>query len=220
MLSHNHIKGSENIKTNYESEKETIIDEIYSASYTFDMRDLEEMYKNHEFIAIVHVDDISPATTYREKTDEYIMPYTPGTATIITALKGDFASDHIRFLRLGGTVSYEDYQKSLYPSEREKLSRELKESNKTITKINSMAKDDISIEKDKTYIVYMNRSDDFHAENEYTIEAFEYGLREVKMDNNSIKDISKISIKNNKTGEYESPEQSVSKEIINQLSEK
>ena len=101
------------------------------------------MYDNHEFIAIVHIDRLNPATTYREKTDEYIKPYTSGKATILKTLKGNFNSSEITFLRLGGIVSYTDYEKSLYPSAREKLN-ELFQGDKTTTFVEDKSKDDIA----------------------------------------------------------------------------
>lgn len=190
-----------------------------SASYGFELNDTEEMYKGHEYIAIIHVDKIYPATTYREYTDEYIMPYTPGEATVLKALKGQFESEKISFSRLGGKVSYYEYIKSLYPSEREKFGSFFREEDKESLFINTKFKDDIDIEDDKIYLVYMNRSDDFHKKNEYNIEAFEYGLREANLDTSkSVLNLSNITIKNNKTNEYEKIEKAVSSEIAKKIS--
>lgn len=195
--------------------EEKIYNLEYSASYGFELDDIEEMYNEHEFIAIIHIDKLYPATTYREYTDEYIMPYTPGEATILKALKGNFETEKISFLRLGGIVSYYDYEKSLYPSEREKFSSFFSEQDKETIYIDNKSKGDIDIENDKTYLVYMDRSDDFHKKNEYTIEAFEYGLREVNYENNKLNiNSSNITIKNNKSGKYEKLEKAVSKEIV------
>ena len=77
--------------------------------------------------------------------------------------------------------------------------------------VNNTSRDDITIEKGKTYLVYMNRSDDFHNSNEYSIEAFEYGLREIKYDQ---KTLDQITIKNNKTGSYEPLKKAISKKIL------
>lgn len=189
-----------------------------SASYGFELDDAEEMYKGHEYIAIIHVDKIYPATTYREYTDEYIMPYTPGEATVLKALKGTFETDKISFTRLGGKVSYYEYEKSLYPSEREKFGSFFSEEDKEKLYINSKFKNDIDIENNKTYLVYMNRSDDFHQKNEYNIEAFEYGLREVNFENsNENLNLSTLKVKNNNTHEYEKIEKVVSKKITDKL---
>lgn len=211
-------KDSSNLSDNNineNSNKDNIYYLEYEASYALDLNDSNAMYDGHEFIAIIHVNKLNPATTYREKTDEYIMPFTSGEATVLKVLKGNFNSEKISFLRLGGTVFYRDYEKSLAPSAREKFSALFTESEKATKLINDKFKGDINIENDKTYLVYMNRSDDFHNKNEYTIEAFEYGLREVNFGSGAYSlDSTNITIKNNKTGEYEKLENAVSKKLI------
>ena len=204
------IVNDELIVDNSKNEKE-IYNVAYSASYAFNCQDLDKMYTNHEYIAIIRVDEVNEATTYREKTNQYIMPYTPGKATIIKALKGTFSSNKITFLRLGGTVSFAEYLKSLYPTERAKITRLMGEKDTSNLYVNNTSRDDITIEKGKTYLVYMNRSDDFHSSNEYSIEAFEYGLREIKHDQ---KTLDQITIKNNKTGSYEPLKKAISKKIL------
>lgn len=188
-----------------------------SASYSLDLKNVDAMYNAHEYIAIVHIDELYPATTYRKYTDEYILPYTPGKATVIKALKGNFESNEISFLRLGGTVSFSDYVNSLPAEGREKFINLFDTPDKNNILVYDKTKGDIDIEDNKTYLVFMNRQDDFHENNEYTIEAFEYGLREVNM-NNTQSISSNITIKNNKTGEYESLTKAVSKEIQKELS--
>lgn len=54
--------------------------------------------------------------------------------------------------------------------------------------------------------------------NEYNIEALEYGLREVKIeDSNSNLTSSNIKIKNNKTDEYENIEKAVSSKLFEKI---
>lgn len=187
------------------------------ASYAIDIKNKDEMYNAHEYIAIIQVNKLNKPTTYREKTNEYIKPYTSGEAKVLKVLKGDFKSQDINFLRLGGTVSYDDYLKSLHPDAREKFSDTVDK--KSITYIEEKAKNDIDIENGKTYLVFMNRDDKFHNENEYTIEAFEYGLREIKMNDTTKTNINSksILIKNNETNEYENLENAVSQKISNQF---
>lgn len=190
----------------------------YSVTYGFELNDLEEMYKGNEFIAIIYVDKVNPSTTYRDYTDEYIMPYTPGEATILKVLKGHFASEKISFSRLGGKVSYYEYEKSLYLSEREKFGSFFSEEDKNNLYINNRSQGDITIENNKMYLAYMNRNDDFHKKNEYNIEALEYGLREVKIEvSNSNLTSSNIKIKNNKTDEYENIKKAVSSKLVEKI---
>lgn len=188
----------------------------YDMSYTYNLENVDDLYDNNEYIAIIHINKVYPSTTYREKTNEYIMPYTPGEATILKEIKGDFKSDKISFLRLGGVVTYDDYIKSL-KNDADKFS-ELFTKDNVPTYINSQKKGDISIEEGKTYLAYMVRDSKFHNSNEYTIDAFEYGLREVKFkDSSSLSDYSNITIKNNKTGQYESLNSAVNKNILKKL---
>lgn len=190
----------------------------YSTSYDLELNDNEKMYNGHEFIAIIHVDKVYPATTYRESTDEYIMPHTPGEATILKVLKGSFEEDKILFIRLGGIVSSYEYEKSMYPSEKEKFGSFFTEQEKETLLINNRSKGDIDIENGKTYLAYMNRSDDFHKKNEYNIVAFEYGLREVNIEKKKSNiNSSNITIKNNKTGQYEELKIATSSKITNQF---
>ncbi len=218
LLTKKQFHREENVKKEEKQYENNIYSLEYSASYAIDLNDLEEMYNGHEFIALIHVDKLYPATTYKENIDEYIMPYTPGEATILKVLKGNFASEHISFLRLGGTVSYAEYEKSLPPSAREKFAQSFTDEKKFTTYIKNMSKGDIDIERGKNYLVYMNRSDDFHNKNEYTIEAYEYGLREVNLDYNTFSiDSLSITIKNNKTGKYENLEKAVSERIVKQF---
>ncbi len=205
------------ISTN-EKIEENIYHTEYQTSYSLDLKNLDEMYDNHEFIAIIQVDKLNSATTYREKTDEYIKPYTSGEAKVLKVLKGNFESSRISFLRLGGIVSFDDYTKSLYPEAREKIIESL--GSESYTYVEEKSKNDIEIENSKTYLVYMNRNDKFHNKNEYTIEAFEYGLREVKLNTNTKSlniNSNEILIKNNKTNEYESIDKAISKEISKQF---
>jgi len=204
-----------NIFHNSEFIKNDIYLQEYQLSYGFSRDDVDKMYKHHEFIAIVKIDKLRPAATYRENIDEYILPFTPGDATVLNVLKGNFKSEKISFIRLGGTVPFSEYEKSFYEEARSKFNETIPEKKKSTMFVKNMAVHDIEIEEGKTYLVYMNRSDEFHEKNEYTIEAFEYGLREISMTKSDSKnlDLQTISIKNNKTGEFEALNIAVSKMI-------
>ena len=204
---------SELKQENSNKQDKIVIDEIDTVSCSIDISNPEVLFDNHDYIAIVHIDNLNPAKTYREKTNEYILPYTSGSATILKGLKGNFKNSKINFLKLGGLVSAEEYKKSLAPEEAYKFNKYFVKDNKNIY-VNFLYENDIHIEQNKNYLAYMNRDETFHDENEYSIEAFGYGLREIKMEDD---DFTNIFVKNNITGEFEPINEAVSSKLLVKL---
>jgi len=210
-------KSDADLNTSDVSEENELFVQEYSASYSFSLSDVDEMYTNHEFVVLIHVDKVNPGETYRENIDKHIMPFTPGEATVLKVLKGNIKNEKIKFFRLGGTVPYSEYVKSLYPDEKEKFESSVSDGRKRITQVKMVSHNDIDIEEGKVYLVYMNRYDDFHTENEYSIEGFEYGLREVNLSLTKNLDLQSLNIKNNKTNEFEKLNSAVSSKLINRM---
>ena len=85
--------------------------------------------------------------------------------------------------------------------------------------VSEKSSEDINIEKDKTYLMYLNYSEDY---DRYNIRFMEYGLREIAEENllNNINTSNTnqygiIKVKNNKTGEYETLDSILPSSIIN-----
>ena len=161
------------------------------ASILGDITDPDEVYENASHVAVIEVISIDGCSNVDQRNGAYIYPYTYGKASVRQVYKGDFQEDQeITFVRMGGTIGWEDYLNSLSENEREKTERLSGEDNPTYVK--EIFSDDIEIESGKTYLTYMD-DEDVSMEGAYAIIGWQGGLRE----------ITDGKVKNNFTGEYE-----------------
>ena len=161
------------------------------ASILGDITDPDEVYENASHVAVIEVISIDGCSNVDQRNGAYIYPYTYGKASVRQVYKGDFQEDQeITFVRMGGTIDWEDYLNSLSENEREKTERLSGEDNPTYVK--EIFSDDIEIESGKTYLTYMD-DEDVSMEGAYAIIGWQGGLRE----------ITDGKVKNNFTGEYQ-----------------
>ena len=161
------------------------------ASILGDITDPDEVYKNASHVAIIEVLSVDGCSNVDQGNGAYIYPYTDGKAVVRQAYKGDFQEgQEITFVRMGGTIGWEDYLNSLSENEREKTERLSGEDHPVYVK--EIFSDDIEIESHKTYLAYMD-DEDVSIEGAYAIIGWQGGLRE----------ITDGKVKNNFTGEYQ-----------------
>lgn len=190
--------------------------------YNIDVTDNIELSNESDIIIIGTVESIDGFVNYNSKYDEYVFPRTVGKIKVNKVIKGDLEYDEIPFMKMGGTISISDYEKTLLPSQISKRGfNNLTEEEKNNNYVTQKMSDDIEIEEGKTYLMYMGYYDDFGA---YSILYSKYGMREVEeTETNDISDSNtksilndeyKIKIKNNINGEYETLDSIIPESIL------
>ena len=173
------------------------------------LNDSYYFYKTSPIVAIVRIDSIGGGRNFNPIHNQYVSPQTVGRMTIIQPIKGEVEyGEQISYARLGAILPVEDYLKGLSKAEQDKLNH-LNKGNKLSGYIKSKFAEDIDIEVDKTYLVFLRR--DISKDGkiaEYVMEGMQYGMREVK-DSQArelkagTKISSNIEILNNETGTWE-----------------
>lgn len=181
----------------------------------------EFMLDNSEIVALVTVISL----------DGINMEYGPlgmtyGKLLVNNVLYGNIEEGKvIEYLKPGGIVSMEDYDKYDFPAAVQKRDYLNQKNGIVIDKENTYIRlgleEDIDLEAGKTYLVYLNYIEEF---DKYEIIGEGNGLREVNINQVSRvsqqnMDINNLSIKNNKTGEWENLNTYV-QQNINTLEEK
>ncbi len=196
-------------------ENKDIVEEYVTIiEYAYDIKDKELRWENTDNVIIGTVEELLGATNYNEEIEEYTEIMTQGKIKVENQLKGNIEESEIDFLRIGGTITVEQYLKSLTEEQKEKegnLSK-LSEEEQKEKYVSLEIEDDIKIEENKTYLMFLGKA---YNNTEYIIELERYGLYEVdgasleKLHNiETIEDFrnskEEIIVKNNDTGEYES----------------
>lgn len=160
-----------------------------------------------DVVAIIQIDTVN-YSNWDPVTKEYVLPFTHGDATILKVLNGQPLSEQITYRRFGGILPYEEYIKG--SNAPEKVASLQKENNidplsLKNTQVVSRWNGDIDVEEGIVYLVFMVHDEEFHQEDEYWLEGFQYGLREVQSPHRleTITGFSSIKIKNNDTGTWE-----------------
>lgn len=175
-------------------------------SMSYEYSSPTDLYNESEYVAIVKIESIDGVNNYSSIYDNEVYPYTYGKMRILRVLKGNLDLDSVvNFYRLGGVISANKYYNNLRTSQKESLVA-LKDST---DELDFTFEDDIKIENNKIYLVYLN--DEKYCEgkeNSYAIHGLQIGLREVKNQQTSLKyskeQAKDIMVLNNITGEYES----------------
>ena len=179
------------------SEKKNILFEVVSDLDTiYDNSNVSELEERSDLIIIGKIKEIDGAINYNETKKQYIKTSTIGTIKVKNIIKSnDIVSknDEIKFVRLGGTISVAEYEKSLEPRQiirqgLDKLTTEEKENSYIKVSISG----DVEPEKSKTYLMYLKYDEDL---NRYAVIGMEYGLKEYKE--------STKQVKNNKNKQWE-----------------
>lgn len=161
-----------------------------TASYDsiYDNANTTELENRSDIILVGKVKSIDGVINYSEELEEYIMTSTVGTIETQSIIKSDnkiSENSEFSFIRVGGTISVAEYEKSLAPRQIirqgiDKLSQEEKES----MYIKFAYEDDIEIEEGKSYLMYLKFEEKL---NKYRIIGMEYGLKEYKASTREVK---------------------------------
>ena len=202
--------GSNDTTTKSENKEQTILNVTSSFELLHDLSNAGVMYNLSDYIAIIKIDSIDGFSNINKVSNEYISnPYTYGEASVLYTLKGNINQSKIDFVRTGGVLPYDEWIKGDVDPDKLEYVREENGLGNTPTNnifINYSVEDDITIEEGKIYLAYMSHDSDFNTNNEYTIQGFQFGLREVQQTNTSAystNSIQNINIKNNVTGQWE-----------------
>lgn len=170
----------------------------------WDLNDPYYFYNEVPVVALVHIDSIDGGRNYSPIFEQYVSPQTIGKMTVLEVYKGDVKSgQNLKYSRLGGIVTAEDYMKGLSKAESDKINH-LNNGKKAEGYIKTKVFDDIDIAVDKEYVVFLRpQSSKDGKVKEYFMEGMQYGLREAKgyVDGSD----AKMSVLNNETGTWESP---------------
>lgn len=204
---------SENSNEKYYDVSTYITDEVLNNSYnncsTIIFRNSytpEFLLENSDIIALVTIVSIDGAST--DYNSMFGMTY--GNMLINNIIYGDDLSGQLlSYIKPGGIISLDDWEKAQPITAREKREYLRKQSVTDIDPQNTYLKvlidNDIYLEAGKTYLAYLNYSNSFQ---KYEIIGLGNGLREVNTEQRSRIsvqnfDISSLKIKNNNTDEWE-----------------
>lgn len=127
--------------------------------------------------------------------------------TVVDNLKGDLTvGESIRFYRLGGTISLEQFYAGMAEAEREKFGpiENSKDFFGDAKMVKYVMRDDVEPEAGKIYLMYLNPDTVCSKEpGGHIITGFQGGLREIKMEGNGTHHFVGIKVLNNFTGEWE-----------------
>ena len=182
--------------------------------YNINVADNVELANKSDIIIIGTIQSIDGFVNYNSKYDEYVFPRTVGKVKVNKVIKGDLEYDEIPFMRMGGTITISDYEKTLLPSQISKRGfNNLTEEEKNNNYVTQKMSEDIEIEEGKTYLMYLKYNQDYGC---YIISYQKYGLREIdtniESSNQAIlnsntrtiqsSEYSTIKVKDNENGEW------------------
>lgn len=196
-------------KDNTTIEENTDEDIILSINNSVDLAvdyfNIKNLISESELVAIVKVKS-GEGMNYNPIKKEYVPVYTTGVLEIQNILsntsdKKISEGQELEYVRLGGKIEYGKYLNGLREVEKEKLQQNMYDKTNKSTEelarkiVKDIYIDDIEIENDKEYLVFLKFTNDY---NKYNIIGFEYGLREY--------DSNTMMVKNNRSNQFESME--------------
>ena len=189
---------------NIESDKKVAkkVDKVLKVTsdydYAYDLSNNKELCDHHDNIALIEITDVEGSSNYNDKLNIYVDIFTYGNAVVKEVYKGNLKKDDkIAFTRLGGEIEFDQWKKGLNERQLNRL-----KDDEVYTTVVSKSENDIDIEKNKTYLVFLDHTSS-QKENEYAITGFAYGMREVE-NSDHLTNRDDIRVKNNVSGEYES----------------
>ncbi len=180
-----------------------VYNEFYSPFLAVDYSKKNNINRDADYIAIIRIDSLE-SSNWDSINNQYVAVYSKGKATVLTVLKGDLSST-ISYRRLGGQIGYNEWMKGSV--DKKKMDSIIGiPTNPDNVIINSQKEDDIQLEVGKTYLVFMTQYSCCNLENEYTIMAYEYGVRELQQQTEwntlSMQEVGDLKVKDNKTGNW------------------
>lgn len=188
------VKEKEN-NNNAEKKVNLIFDLDIAVDYS--KKDIRRKYKKE--VILGRVEDITGTENVDSKTGEETHIKTLGNISVLKVYNGNLKEgEKIDFSKVGGEMKFENYIK-VSSSARKKLEdnaeyNNIKEEERKNLIISDRIKDDVVLEKGKTYLFYLEK---IEGSDRYNICFFGDGTREVKKESNE------TLVKNNRTGEYE-----------------
>lgn len=184
------------------------------ADLAIDYSNIDNLVAESEVVALVKIKS-EEGMNYNPIREEYVPVYTTGVMEIENVILNTSdvqlsEKQELEYVRLGGKIKYGEYLQGLRDVEKEKLQQDMLVKTQKTTQelanklVRDMYIDDIEIENNKEYLVFLKYTKDYE---KYNILGFEYGLREY--------DSNTKMIKNNVTKEFENMEQTAVK--INEL---
>lgn len=184
------------------------------ADLAIDYSNIDNLVAESEVVALVKIKS-EEGMNYNPIREEYAPVYTTGVMEIENIILNTSdvqlsEKQELEYVRLGGKIKYGEYLQGLRDVEKEKLQQDMLVKTQKTTQelanklVRDMYIDDIEIENNKEYLVFLKYTKDYE---KYNILGFEYGLREY--------DSNTKMIKNNATKEFENMEQTAVK--INEL---
>lgn len=184
----------------------------HEASYEYDISDPFELKKDTDHVFIGTIDSIDGASNTIGTGSFTLIPRTYGKLTVLQEIMGSFDSDTITYAKYGGVISLADHEKDMPEDMRknDQLHRTAsgqENIDKENTYYDFLMAEDIHLEAGKTYLFYGSF---YEGTDIFLIKGQQYGTREVMEQASGISsfrelpDTSRLSLKNNETGEYES----------------
>lgn len=194
------------------SKEQIILSKTSQGLYsTNNMKNNTFIAEDAEVILIGTIKSIEGVINYNPTSENYVMTRTIGTIEVDNVIKGDLVKSEIPFMKLGGVIPINEYEKGIPIEQAEKFGfNKMSNEEKQSKYVSEQLENDINIEQGETYLIYLKYYDDYDI---YSICYLQYGIRQVKIDNkfssNSIKNISNneykhIMVMNNENGTYES----------------
>ena len=169
------------VENKLETNEPIIFNEVSSYDTKYNFSDNSVLADFSDLIVIGKVTNLDEATNYNPKTQKYSKARTPGNLEILEVLKSDGSKllKSIDFLDVGGTLSYNEYEKSLLPAQKAKREY-LMQQNGISTKRNNIyvkqsVENQLDLEEGKTYIMYLKYDENFE---KYTVVNQPYGVKE------------------------------------------
>ena len=169
------------VENKLETNEPIIFNEVSSYDTKYNFADNSVLADFSDLIVIGKVTNLDEATNYNPKTQKYSKARTPGNLEILEVLKSDGSKllKSIDFLDVGGTLRYNEYEKSLLPAQKAKREY-LMQQNGISTKRNNIyvkqsVENQLDLEEGKTYIMYLKYDENFE---KYMVVNQPYGVKE------------------------------------------
>lgn len=193
-------KSTNDTSINSSGDEKIVYEAFYELYMSVDYSNKQTLNNEADYIAIVTIDSLS-ASNWDDLNNEYVSPYTKGSAKVLTTLKGTLP-ESINYKRLGAEISYNEWIKGDVDPNKIEAITSIDEDN-TNVEVDSRMSSDIHLNKGKTYLVFMKQYSCCNVDNEYTIIAFEFGTRELQQQSDiSINNVGSMKVKDNTTGEW------------------
>jgi len=158
------------------NEDDVVIRNIGSASIAVNYSDPSILREEADHIIIGKVTNIFGGTNYNPALKVFTSIFTVGEIEVLETFKGNLVTNKvIPFVRLGGVISIKEYEKGVIDLKEIQQIDKFTSEEKEIKYVSSVFEDDIQIEEEKTYLMYLNYDSD---NDRYVFKGMQYGLRE------------------------------------------